>query len=220
MLRSRYVKMPSFLVLAPFLVLLFWGLNGTRRVSAPSPEQKTSHYPVRITGFSYVTYNNQKPSIKLKADEFKVNPRKYFVFNIRPFNEATLTNARIEVHLNEGGSSELDLLSFSRDLLRMNEKGKSHVQGVGVITRGIIKGLVLQIYKADELSLVVTAQEAIIDFKKEEATLVMATIEDKSTMKLITRRSVVWRAKDKVFRIPGAYRAETPASLSVLPESK
>ncbi|MDY6839411.1 MAG: hypothetical protein SWH78_15710 [Thermodesulfobacteriota bacterium] len=168
---------------------------------------------MRITGFSYVTYDKEKPILKIEADEFKVNPRKYFVFNIRPFNEATVTNARLEVYLNEGASPGFDLLSLGKDIFHMNEKGKSRVTGMGVITRGIIKGLVLEIYKGDNLSLVVTAKEALVDFKKQEANLLRATIEDKLSNRRTTSRAVLWKAKDKIFAIPQEH-----TSLKHLPE--
>jgi hypothetical protein len=203
--------MPVLLLLAPFLVLLFWGLNGTRRVSSPCPEQKPFPYPVRITGFSYVTYNNQMPVIKVEADELKVNPRKYFVFNIRPFNEATLTNARIEVYFNGQEPSDVDPFSVGRELLSIKEEGKSRVKDMGLITRGLIKGLIVEIYKADEPWVIITAKEVIIDFKRKEATLVTARIEDTFSKMTITSKSVVWSSKDSVLRIPGVYRAETPS---------
>lgn len=203
MATSRSAKISLISVSLLSLVLLLWSLGQTRKVSSPFPEQKTSPYPLRISGFSYVSYDEEKPIVEIRADEFKVKPRKYFVFNIRPFNEATLTNARLKVHLDEGESQDFDLLSFGKDILGMTEKGKSRVKAMGVITRGIIKGLVLEIYKADKLSLVVTAKEAIIDFKKQEATLVTASIEDKLSNKLTTSRSVVWSGKDKAFKIPG-----------------
>lgn len=202
MATSRSAKIALVSVLLLSLVALYWSLSQTREVSSPFPEQEPSPYPMRITGFSYVTYDQEKPILKIEADEFKVNPRKYFVFNIRPFNEASLTNARLAVYLNEGASPGFDLLSLGKDILHMNEKGKSRVTGMGVITRGIIKGLVLEIYKAHKLSLVVTAKEAIIDFKKQEATLVRATIEDKLSHRRTTSRAVLWKAKDKVFAIP------------------
>jgi len=156
----------------------------------------------------------------MDADELRVNPRRFSIFSIKPFNEVILTNARLAVYLIEGKSSKTSLLSIGKDILAIDDKGKSRVKGIGLITRGIIESLVLEIHKADKLSLVVTAKKAIIDLKKKEATLVMATIEDKLSHRLIAKRHHVWRFKDDTLRLeaPGLPHALAQAkerSLSV-----
>ncbi len=209
MARSWFVKIPLILFLLLSLMLSFQYVSQRRETSSPSTDQERCLYPVRITGLSYSTFDDDKLIIKIKADEFKVNPRKYFAFNIRPFNEATLTNARLNVHLYEERSSEVDPFSFGEVIFSLNKKGAFSMKEMGLITRGVIKGLALEVYKVDKLSLVITAREVIIDFKSKEARLIMASIEDILSKKLITSRSVIWSGKEKIFKIPGAYRAVT-----------
>ncbi len=207
---SHWARISAILVLALSLVLLVCFLGQRREPLSGSSEQETFAYPLRITGLSYSTYDD-KCTIKMEADEIKVHPRKHFVFNIRPFDEATLTNARLEVHLKEGGSLEIAPFSIGRDLLSLNEKGKPNTKGTGLITRGVVKGLAIEIYRGNELSLVVKAQEAIVDFKRKEARLAMANIENRLSQETITSSSVVWSDKEKVFKIPGAYQAVNSA---------
>lgn len=202
--------MVSVVVLS--LGLILWGLSQRKETTAPSIEQKSSPYPVKIEGLSYSTYDYDKDRLiaRIKADEFKVNPRRFWIFNVRPFNEATLINAILEIYLYEDMPSEVNLFSFAQEFLSLNKEGKSALKGMGLITRGVIKGLTLMVYKADKLFLVVKAKEAYIDLKRKETRLVTVSIEDVLSKKLITSRSVVWDNKEKVFKIPGEYRAQTP----------
>lgn len=201
MLASRRRNIFLISVVSIFLVILIWFYGHTSRVSSPFPEDKAYPGPLRITGFSYVTQDKEELEVTMDADELRVNPRRFSIFSIKPFNEVILTNARLAVHLNEGESSKASLLSIGKDILAIDEKGRSRVKGMGLITRGIIEGLVFEIHKADTLSLVVTAKKAIIDFKKQEATLDTATIEDKLSHRLIRKRRLVWSFKDDVLNL-------------------
>ena len=101
-------------------------------------ESKSSPYPVRIEDFTYTTSKDNKLVAKLTADEFKINPRKFFVFNVNPFNEATITNAKMEVYLYEDRPNKVDLFSFREGLksLENKEKRKAVLKEIGFVTRG------------------------------------------------------------------------------------
>jgi len=214
MTHSLFVKVSLIVVIVLSLGLILWGLSQKKETSFPSIVEKTSPYPIKIKGLSYSTYDSNRLIARIKADEFKVNPKRFWVFNIRPFNEATLTNSRLEVHLYENMPSDVELFSFGKDLLSLNKKGKAASKGMGLITRGVIRGLILQVYKADRLSIVVKAKEAYIDFKRKETHLVRAGIENVLSKKLIKSRSIIWDNKEKVFKIPGEYIALTPKGIT------
>ncbi|MFC1867213.1 hypothetical protein ACFL0H_03660 [Thermodesulfobacteriota bacterium] len=148
---------------------------------------------------------------RIKADEFKVTHRKFFIFNIRPFNEVSLTNARVELYLHpempemtktsSSGASMLlpDLINmFTPDL-----------KGLGVITRGVINDLIIKIYRSDRLCSELQAREAHIDIKRKEIELIEARIQNISSREQITSRSITWSDKEKSFTIPGLYLFET-----------
>jgi hypothetical protein len=150
--------------------------------------------------------------ITLPADELKVNPRRFFIFSIKPFNEVTLTNAEVKIYLDEGKSSNPSLLAMGKDILSIDEQGRSRVKALGLITRGKIEGLDLQIYAADRLWLIIRAKEATVDFRNQRATLVTASIENKLSNHLSTRKSLVWSCKEDVFTIPGACELGDPVA--------
>ncbi len=175
-----------------------------------SAGQKMHSYPLRIKGLSATTYNDDKLTARIEADELRVNQRRFFVFNIRPFNEATLTNARLEVHLYKHMPLKANLFSSAKNILGLDKKGKSRMRGLGLITRGVVNGFTLEVYKAGKLSLRVKAEKAYIDFKKKKTELLNAGLEDVQSKKLIKSRSVIWDNEENVFRIPGIYIATTP----------
>lgn len=173
--------------------------------------------PLKIMGLKQRTYNNGKLTTLVEADEFKVRPRKHHflfnmspiinikpIFNIRPFNEAILKNAKFEVHLYPEISAETGLFFIGKNMV------SSDLQGMGIVTRVLIEGLIMDIYKDDILSLVVEADKARIHIRKKEVKLINATIKDMSSQKHITSRLIIWNEKEKVFKIPGPYIAVTP----------
>lgn len=211
MSRPLPVKTSLILVIALALGLIFWGLSQRKETATPPVVRKTSPYPIWIQGFTASTYKGNRLITKIEADEFKVNPRRFFVFNIKPLNEATLTNVRLEIHIYMGMSSKADLFSFGEGVLPLMNGGKKFaVNGMGLITRGVIKGLILKIYRADSLSIVVKASRGYIDFKKKETKMQGVSLEDVVSGRLIKSSSVIWDDTEKAFKVPGEYIAMTP----------
>ncbi len=205
------VKTSLILIIALSLGFILWGLSLRKETAPPPVVRKTSPYPIWLQGFTASTYEGDRLITKIEADEFKVNPRRFFIFNIKPFNEATLTNVRLDVHLYKGMSSKTDLFSFSEGVLPLMNGGKKFaVKGMGLITRGVIKGFILKIYRADRLSMVVKAGRGYIDFKKKETKMKGVSMEDVLSGRLIKSSSAIWDDKEKVFNIPGEYIAMTP----------
>lgn len=210
-MKRTIVKVSLILIIALSLGVILWDRFHGNESSPPiSPERKTSTPPLRIKGLSHSAYFNDKLIARIEADEFKVNQRRFWVFNIRPFNEVTLTNAKLEVHFYEEMPSEADMFSFAKDILSLNKKGKSDLKGMGLITRGVIKNLTLEVYKAEKLSMVVRARKAYIDFRRNKTRFEMADIEDVVSKKRIKSKSGIWNNKEKVFVIPGDYVVQTP----------
>jgi len=215
MLRSNYIKISLLSIFVLTIGVLLWGLNQRTEVNSKlssailkgDTENTPSPYPMRIEDFTYTTSKDNRLVARITADEFKVNPRKFFVFNINPFNEATITNAKMEVYLYEESPQNVDLFSFRESLksLENKEKRKAVLKELGLVTRGVIKGLTLHVYKNDKLTFVVKAQRAHTDFRKNETKLMNVSVEDKTLKRNISSKSVIWDNKEKVFRVPGEY---------------
>jgi hypothetical protein len=215
--RSLIVKGILVSILLLSFGYIIWSINQRDMSLLPSLKEETSPYLMAMEGLSYSAYDGDRLIAKIKADDFKINPRKFFVFNVKSLNEATLTNAKLEVHRYDDMPSEVDFFSFAQDILSLksgHDKGKGSRKGMGFITRGVIKGLTLEVYNADKLSMVVRARGADIDFKKKETRLAKASLEDVLSRKLIQGRAVIWDSREKVFRIPGAYTILTPTGMT------
>jgi hypothetical protein len=205
---SPFVKMVSLLVAVISIEVLF--LEAMQRKDSPQiPELSTqdSAYPVVIKGLRSESHRNGTIASKLKADLLKVTPRKFFIFNIRPFNELNLNNAVVELHMYT--DSLEDTSRGSKGSLQANmlfqNGGKAFMKQTGVITRGLIDNLTFKIYKNGSLSFLAKANKAYIDFKKDEVKLENATIQDISSKRLIRSKLIVWKNKESVFTVPGQY---------------
>ncbi len=208
---SHFIKVYVIPVIVLGLLLFFlWKPGGEKEPPASFPEEAISSYPLRIKGFSSSTYDDNRLIARIEADEFLVKQRRFFVFNIRPFKEAAFTNARLELHLYKKMPPGADIFSSAGDILSLDKKGRSNLKGIGLITRGVVNGFTLEVYREDKPLLVVKAKKAYIDFKKKRTKLSGVRIEDVLSGKIIKSGSVIWKHKENVFDIPGEYIALTP----------
>ena len=212
MRRSFFLKVFLATLLPCFLGIAIWIL--AEKIVSPEPPfvDKTSpHSLIEVKGLSDSRVIGNRLLTYLQADEFKVSPRKFFIFNVKPFNEATFSNVRFETHfypdtpeVARGTSfilSEEETMPFKED---------NNLIDFGLITRGVIKSLVWEIFNVDKLYLTVKAEKAHIDIKKNRTSLKNVTLEQMSPKRIIVSKTVIWNGKDDVFEIPGDYVALTP----------
>ena len=192
------------------LGFILWGIAFNRGSFPPIEKETLSPYPIRIMGFSNSLYEDNKLVARVEAAEFKINPRKFFAFNIKPLNEATLTDVRLEIHLYKDTSSKVDLLPFGIVESLLVKKGSAGLKGMGKVTRGVIKGLTIEIYKAERLAMIVKAEKAYMNFKNQELKIRNGSIEEVASQKVIKSKLITWDNKTKIFKVPGAYLVETP----------
>ena len=220
--RSSIIKIIKiFLISIVFLsVGLILFVSVQKKTQSDTSNSLTRKYhpgPLSITGLKQRTYSDGKLTTLMEADELKVRPRKqYFlfnmspiinirpIFNIRPFNEAILKNAKLEIHLYPEISEGAGLFLIDKNML------SSDLKGMGIITRVLIKGLAINIYKNEILSLKVTADKACFHLRKKKLNLIDAAITDILSQKHIMSRFIIWDEKEKVFKIRGQYIAVTP----------
>lgn len=186
----------------------------------PSPEDGEKVCPkctLVIKGiYAQEVKEGDKRGHSLKADELRISPRGLGIFLVQPVKEAILVNAYIEVHLlaKENLQNGIDIFPYSliSSVTSSNEKKDKRftASSIGLITRLVFKKLHLNIYKGETLSVTVSANEALTNFKNKETIFKEFQIEQKSSKKLISTRSAKWDAKEKVFKIPGEYVVVTP----------
>ncbi|MBW2636790.1 MAG: hypothetical protein JRC86_04585, partial [Deltaproteobacteria bacterium] len=158
-------------------VILWLSLHEEPAYDSNHTEKKPTPYPLQIKGFVYSSCNDRGPVYRIKADELKINPRKYFIFNIRSFNEVTLKNAEAEIYLYPDMEEKIGLFPLEGQFLKTT-RSRGAPKEFGILTRGIIENLVLKIYNDKKEHLIVRAKKARIDFKKDITKLSDATIED------------------------------------------
>lgn len=217
--RSSIIKISLILIIFLSVGMIFF-VSVQKKTQSDTSNSLTRKYhpgPLRITGLKQHTYSDGKLTTMLKADEFKIRPRKLHflfnmspiinirpIFNIRPYNEAILKNAKLGIHLYPEISEETELFLIDKNML------SSDLKGMGIITRVLIKGLAINIYKNEILSLKVTADKACFYLRKKKLNLIDATITDILSQKHIMSKFIIWDEKEKLFKIPGQYIAVTP----------
>jgi len=180
--------------------------------------QINSKAPFKMSGLAYNNYNDGRLMSSVKADVIKVERRKFWAFNVRPFTETVLENASIQLHLytdqiSDGGEQrnehDMNMLSFGKEVLSVGSSFNDLSMNNGLVTRGVMKGLTLEIFEDKNQSMLITAQKAFVDFKKKALKMVNVYMKDISTGKMIKSRSVIWNDKKNVFEINGQYIADT-----------
>ncbi len=219
MTRSFIIKILLILVLCLASGALIWSLVQKKGAHKPAERMEDGiSYPLSIKGISSSSYDsNGRLLMQIKADEIKVKPRRFFVFNIKSINEVTITNVKAAFYFYEDKTksdvnkpqTDVDLLNLYEGVIHQ-KKGDAVPKEFGRITRGVIKGFTLEIYRKEKLSVIVKANEGEIDFRKKMVEMKDVHLEEVLSKKIIKSNFAVWDNKEKFFKIPGEYIAATP----------
>jgi len=218
MYRSRFLKVILlFIIFVSIGFLSFISLEISDKSIVPTFKIEKYLNPISIQGMKFQSSKGGRIVTRTVAKELKVNPRKFFIFNIKPFNELTLNKVTIEFYKNEGEPSGIDLGDlmdkFSSGSSEKSSSSKRHIFGAtntGLITRSVINKLILKIYDKNKLSLIIKAATAYLNFKKGEIIFHNAIVEDIDSKEIINSRKIVFKSGENVFRVPGQYVLLSP----------
>lgn len=166
--------------------------------------------PLLIDGLSYKVYNNGTLVSKMEADEFKISPRKFFIFNIKSVNEAILKNVKMDIYIKDLKLKKGKVIETDIDLLKLffdSTTGKK--TGAGLITRALIKGIDMNIYISDVLTHKLKASTAEFMLKGKKIIFYNVTLENPLSHKLIHAAKIIWDAQEKVFKISDWYEVSS-----------
>ena len=164
-------------------------------------------YPLHITDFEITDVKEGVLQSVISADELKINKRRFFIFQFNPVTECTVDHLEIEIY----GGDEADVFeSIGQGLLSdpANPFGSRRTPDFGLITRGVVNHLILSIFRNNQLSLMVEADRAVIDFEAGSTELFRVKLTDTSANRTIQSRTAelenrtrVLKIKDSVYRL-------------------
>ncbi|MBI4826730.1 MAG: hypothetical protein HY807_09990 [Nitrospirae bacterium] len=197
------------------LVIVLTVFNNDRKQPALVKDTTSARpgfdHPHSMKGFSYSSFDDKNNLLaKLEADEFRIGQRRVWIFNIRPFKEATIDNARFTLYLDKNRLSKPDIFSSTEEFLSLDNGGGAK----GLIFRGVINGLSFDVFRGDMALVRVKAEKAYIDFRKKRMKLVNASIDDAENKKAVKSGLVFWNDRDKSFDIPGEYSETAGGNIS------
>ena len=193
------------------LTLVVSAISIMKSVSRNKSNSKAPHYSFRIKDFTSTQYSGNFLVRQLHADEFSIEPRRFFVFNVRSINEIVIDHARLSVYLSDKITDRhVDLFSFDGGLFSAEKKGMggekiSYPSNVGLITRAIIKGIQIEIYRDKKPILSITARAGYINLKNKNVRLKDAVFKNTVNGKTVKSRLAVWDNKRQLFVLPRKY---------------
>lgn len=201
----------SAVLFAFSLVILWLLLNNDQKPASLANNtgmaQSGYSHAQSMKGLSYSSYDDSSNLIvRFQADEFRVDQRRLWVFNVRPFKEARINNARIELFLDKGEGADADIFSSAERFLSLNSSGRAG-GGRDLISKGVVNGMSFSVTSVDGL-IKVEAEKAYLDLRKKRMKLLKASIDDLVGNRIIKSDMVFWNDMDKSFEVPGEY-AET-----------
>ena len=218
MYRYRFLKVILlFIIFVSLGFLLLISLETSDQSIVSALNKKKSLNPISIQGMKFQSSKDGRIIARGAAKELKVNPRKFFIFNVKQFNELTLDGVTIDFYKNEGEPSGIDLGdlmdNFSSGNGGKSSSSKRHISGAtntGLITRSVINKFILKIYDKNELSLIIKAATACLNFKKNKIIFYNAIVEDIDSKEIINSRKIVFKREENVLRVPGQYVLLSP----------
>jgi flagellar basal body P-ring protein FlgI len=155
-----------------------------------------------MDNFSRSIYKNGKLFFKVKADEVKIAPKKFLVFNLAVFNELLLKNVAVELHLenNESAGKKIDEVNLFNSIIeaKYGENGAK-----------IRNGFTFRVFTSNALTLELKAASA--DFKTANNIVFHdATLEHFASGRRIKAKKIYWDDPKSRFMVAGFYEASSP----------
>lgn len=211
--RPRLLKTMCLIIMAISIsFLLLVSLKESHESIKAVPDKEKYRYPISIQGLRLQSFKGSRETVRAAARKLKVNPRKFFIFNIKPFNELTIDNVSMEFFKSEEEQSNIDIGKTIDNFSPISNEKSSSSKGfdakafnAGLITRGVINTLILKIHDKYGLSKIIKAPRAYLNFKKDEVIFRDATVEDITTKQIIKSRKMVFKNGGNIITVPGNY---------------
>jgi len=210
-----------FCILPVLLALCWMTAVGNRqgglavRPAAHGPSKHSS--PLAMQGLRATTHTAGRLQCAAKVDSLAVGQRKFLVFGIRPLAELTASDAAIDLYEYGNRAAQPDSLGIFRELLFPENRdcgargGRSQI---GLITRGTICGLTLKVYRNNSLFRLISASNAVLDFKNNEMKMKNFRMENPSSKEVTVSREAILHNGDNTIRVAGAYAIMSPSGFS------
>ena len=194
---------------AVLLCLVFWAWSdgaGSHAAHIRKPRREAAG-PLSIEGFSLTRHRSEKRVFRLVAGSIRVAPRKFMIFNIRPFNEAVMENVRIDLfrYPEKERARTAEGIGLA-DSLKSLDTGN-----LGLVTRGIVKDLEVRFHEGENLVHWLRVDKVRIDLEDRELRMSGVRIRDLIENREIVTRNAVWREGDRRIDIPGDFIIDTPS---------
>ena len=214
----RITRKTKIILISSIMILAYSGaiygvysiVINNKRSSPIVVQQRTTSNKIRIDNFNLTSQDQGKINSQLQAKEFRVGPKKLFLnINLRPFTEVSFNDLNWKIYLDETHTA--DLFSFSSQHLK---KQYALNDMKGVLPRGVIKRLTMEIYTQERLSMLVNARKVSFDLTKKSAKLARCSIVSIKPWKMIKSKTIFWDNETGQFRIPGDYTCRTAEGIT------
>lgn len=185
--------------------LVIWSANpGKTAVKQVLSDKALRGEGALISGLRYKTYTNGTLMKMVEADEFRIVPRRFYVFRIKSLNEALVTNARISIFVPVGDHAK-NKKDFPEDPFASLLKDLTDQESVnGVTTKVTVKGIEISIYHSKVLTHHLKAASADLGVSGGQAIFYNAVLEDVALRTRSIAKKMIWDSRTKKFRIPGS----------------
>ncbi len=160
---------------------------------------------LHFKGYSMTQYAGDRV-IRIEADEFKVIPKKFNMFNFKPFNEMVLKNSRITTYRREAESETAksafadDLQGFSFPKVEM-PTNNFNPNGIKMISGVQLDGLTWLIMKDEKEFVKCRARQAYLNVKKSELELEDLELENVELGRRIAAKKGSLDLKSKLVKV-------------------
>jgi hypothetical protein len=189
------------------LVFWAWSEGADSHATHIRKPRRESVAPLNIEGFSLTRHRSEKLVFRLVAGRIRVAPRKFMIFNIRPFNEAVMEAVCIDLFR----YPEKERAEAAEGIGLADSLNSLDTGNLGLVTRGIVKDLEVRFHEGKNLVHRLRVDKVRIDLGKRELRMSGVRICDLIENREIVTRNAVWREGDGRIDIPGEFIIDTPS---------
>ena len=223
---TDYMPTSRFFAIILLLFALVWAeVSILLQFDSPAKSEisftESRHFinPLTVRGLNLHIFQGDHV-IRIKADDFKVSPREFYIFNVKQLNEIELNNVTVEFNIDENKPADKNLTYIRQIFSSPVDGGLSSTEtliaesiNTGLITRGVYNNVVLKIYSNHSVLLAIKAEKADTEFKENKINFHNAIIEDIRTNEIVRSRLAILKKNTDHFYIPDQYVKLSPSGV-------
>jgi len=194
------------------IATIVWHKSKNLSTNTPIEQLPNPEEIVHVTDLKTSRFVGDKRVASISCQSLSALPRKFGIFKLNSTYEMVMKDVEVNFYL-QNKRPDQDFKPFA--LTSSLDGTIEGLDKMGNLLKRTIESIILKIHYSEQLSLVMTADKAIIDPRTGKTRLENIKIEHIPSTRKVIAQSAIWNHSTLSFEIPGNYLLESDKSTKI-----